>query len=85
MSAIETASPRASWSASETAPRISEDLAVLTYILILLQNLPLALDCLQGHVLHASPSAGTEFSWWGAPERPRPCLANGRAIPVASS
>jgi len=25
MSAIETASPRASWSASETAPRISED------------------------------------------------------------
>ena len=31
MSAIETASPRASWSASETAPRISEDWLSLAY------------------------------------------------------
>ena len=63
MSAIETASPRASssprtsWSASETAPRISEE-AVIIYILILHENFLLGKSCPQSRTQTKSRRPG---------------------------
>ena len=42
MSAIETASPRASWSASETAPRVAANSACTTGITTTTDHMPTA-------------------------------------------